>query len=230
MTPFDFIFMLTRNDRTVADAAVHAETALRAGIRQSASRTSACRSTRSPASPARSARAEPATTSKSYRSTATARSGRSRRRSISASTIFSVAPMPKTCCRCWKGRPSATIPFRAASSGTRAISKDRRPRSSKAPSRSPATPVSPVSTFSPTVRQAMCLLSSMLCAEPCPSPLSSRDRWTDRFRSRLFARVAQRDLPSVPLRWTASSRQRAPDWNSSCGRSRHASKDIERAC
>ena len=33
MTPFDFIFMLTRNDRTVADAAVHAETALRAGIR-----------------------------------------------------------------------------------------------------------------------------------------------------------------------------------------------------
>lgn len=33
MTPFDFIFMLTRNDRTVADAAVHAETSLRAGIR-----------------------------------------------------------------------------------------------------------------------------------------------------------------------------------------------------
>ena len=32
MTPFDFIFMLTRNDRTVADAAVHAETALQAGI------------------------------------------------------------------------------------------------------------------------------------------------------------------------------------------------------
>lgn len=30
---FDFIFMLTRNDRTVADAARHAETALRAGIR-----------------------------------------------------------------------------------------------------------------------------------------------------------------------------------------------------
>lgn len=33
MTPFDFIFMLTRNDRTVADAAIHAETALQAGIR-----------------------------------------------------------------------------------------------------------------------------------------------------------------------------------------------------
>ena len=33
MKPFDFIFMLTRNDRTVADAAVHAETALRAGVR-----------------------------------------------------------------------------------------------------------------------------------------------------------------------------------------------------
>ncbi|APO66339.1 aldolase-type TIM barrel domain-containing protein [Rhizobium gallicum] len=33
MTQFDFIFMLTRNDRTVADAPVHAETALRAGIR-----------------------------------------------------------------------------------------------------------------------------------------------------------------------------------------------------
>ena len=32
MTPFDFIFMLTRNDRTVADAAVHAETALRSDI------------------------------------------------------------------------------------------------------------------------------------------------------------------------------------------------------
>ncbi|TDW36935.1 1-(5-phosphoribosyl)-5-[(5-phosphoribosylamino)methylideneamino] imidazole-4-carboxamide isomerase [Rhizobium azibense] len=33
MTQFDFIFMLTRNDRTVADAPFHAETALRAGIR-----------------------------------------------------------------------------------------------------------------------------------------------------------------------------------------------------
>ena len=33
MTSFDFIFMLTRNDRTVADAAIHAETALRVGIR-----------------------------------------------------------------------------------------------------------------------------------------------------------------------------------------------------
>lgn len=33
MTPFDFIFMLTRNDRTVADAATHAQTAIRAGIR-----------------------------------------------------------------------------------------------------------------------------------------------------------------------------------------------------
>jgi hypothetical protein len=33
MTQFDFIFMLTRNDRTVADAAIHAETAIRAGIR-----------------------------------------------------------------------------------------------------------------------------------------------------------------------------------------------------
>lgn len=33
MTNFDFIFMLTRNDRTVADAAVHVETALQAGIR-----------------------------------------------------------------------------------------------------------------------------------------------------------------------------------------------------
>jgi hypothetical protein len=33
MTAFDFIFMLTRNDRTVADAAIHAETALRAGCR-----------------------------------------------------------------------------------------------------------------------------------------------------------------------------------------------------
>ncbi|RWO91415.1 4-hydroxythreonine-4-phosphate dehydrogenase [Mesorhizobium sp.] len=33
MTQFDFIFMLTRNDRTVTDAAVHAETALGAGIR-----------------------------------------------------------------------------------------------------------------------------------------------------------------------------------------------------
>ncbi|TIL37703.1 4-hydroxythreonine-4-phosphate dehydrogenase [Mesorhizobium sp.] len=33
MTQFDFIFMLTRNDRTVTDAAVHAKTALRAGIR-----------------------------------------------------------------------------------------------------------------------------------------------------------------------------------------------------
>lgn len=33
MTRFDFIFMLTRNDRTVADAALHAATALKAGIR-----------------------------------------------------------------------------------------------------------------------------------------------------------------------------------------------------
>lgn len=33
MTPFDFIFMLTRNDRTVADARVHVETALACGIR-----------------------------------------------------------------------------------------------------------------------------------------------------------------------------------------------------
>jgi hypothetical protein len=33
MNSFDFIFMLTRNDRTVADAAVHAQTALHAGIR-----------------------------------------------------------------------------------------------------------------------------------------------------------------------------------------------------
>ncbi|RWO28611.1 4-hydroxythreonine-4-phosphate dehydrogenase [Mesorhizobium muleiense] len=33
MTQLDFIFMLTRNDRTVTDAAVHAETALGAGIR-----------------------------------------------------------------------------------------------------------------------------------------------------------------------------------------------------
>jgi hypothetical protein len=33
MRNLDFIFMLTRNDRTVPDAAVHAETALRAGIR-----------------------------------------------------------------------------------------------------------------------------------------------------------------------------------------------------
>ena len=33
MTSFDFIFMLTRNDRTVADAAAHADTALKAGIR-----------------------------------------------------------------------------------------------------------------------------------------------------------------------------------------------------
>jgi hypothetical protein len=30
---FDFIFMLTRNDRTVPDAAAHVETALRAGVR-----------------------------------------------------------------------------------------------------------------------------------------------------------------------------------------------------
>jgi len=33
MTQLDFIFMLTRNDRTVADAAEHLETALQAGIR-----------------------------------------------------------------------------------------------------------------------------------------------------------------------------------------------------
>lgn len=33
MTPFDFIFMLTRNDRTVADAHAHVETALSCGIR-----------------------------------------------------------------------------------------------------------------------------------------------------------------------------------------------------
>ncbi|KMO12963.1 4-hydroxythreonine-4-phosphate dehydrogenase [Methylobacterium platani] len=33
MTTFDFIFMLTRNDRTVADAAAHVATALAAGIR-----------------------------------------------------------------------------------------------------------------------------------------------------------------------------------------------------
>ncbi|MEO8722140.1 MAG: hypothetical protein ABI395_01265 [Sphingobium sp.] len=33
MTSFDFIFMLTRNDRTVADATVHVETAIQAGIR-----------------------------------------------------------------------------------------------------------------------------------------------------------------------------------------------------
>jgi hypothetical protein len=33
MTNFDFIFMLTRNDRTVADAGVHVETALQAGVR-----------------------------------------------------------------------------------------------------------------------------------------------------------------------------------------------------
>ena len=32
MTPFDFIFMLTRNDRTVEDAAVHVQTAIAAGI------------------------------------------------------------------------------------------------------------------------------------------------------------------------------------------------------
>ena len=33
MPQFDFIFMLTRNDKTVADAEVHVETALEAGIR-----------------------------------------------------------------------------------------------------------------------------------------------------------------------------------------------------
>jgi DNA-binding NarL/FixJ family response regulator len=33
MSRFDFIFMLTRNDRTVSDAEVHVETALAAGIR-----------------------------------------------------------------------------------------------------------------------------------------------------------------------------------------------------
>lgn len=33
MTPFDFIFMLTRNDRTIADAEFHVETALTCGIR-----------------------------------------------------------------------------------------------------------------------------------------------------------------------------------------------------
>ncbi|MEO6715847.1 MAG: hypothetical protein ABIM50_01155 [Novosphingobium sp.] len=33
MTQFDFIFMLTRNDRTVSDAQVHVETALACGIR-----------------------------------------------------------------------------------------------------------------------------------------------------------------------------------------------------
>jgi len=33
MTQFDFIFMLTRNDRTVADAHVHVETALARGVR-----------------------------------------------------------------------------------------------------------------------------------------------------------------------------------------------------
>ena len=33
MTPFDFIFMLTRNDRTVADAEIHARTAIALGIR-----------------------------------------------------------------------------------------------------------------------------------------------------------------------------------------------------
>ncbi|MCC6940825.1 MAG: hypothetical protein IT551_04340 [Novosphingobium sp.] len=32
MSQFDFIFMLTRNDRTVEDAATHLETALRAGV------------------------------------------------------------------------------------------------------------------------------------------------------------------------------------------------------
>ncbi len=32
MTGFDFIFMLTRDDRTVADAAIHVETALSSGI------------------------------------------------------------------------------------------------------------------------------------------------------------------------------------------------------
>ena len=32
MAPFDFIFMLTRNDRTVENAAVHVETALKAGV------------------------------------------------------------------------------------------------------------------------------------------------------------------------------------------------------
>lgn len=33
MKQIDFIFMLTRNDRTVTDAAQHARTALNAGIR-----------------------------------------------------------------------------------------------------------------------------------------------------------------------------------------------------
>ncbi|MGV2068414.1 4-hydroxythreonine-4-phosphate dehydrogenase [Agrobacterium sp. 22-226-1] len=33
MRPFDFIFMLTRNDRTVPEAPAHVETALQAGIR-----------------------------------------------------------------------------------------------------------------------------------------------------------------------------------------------------
>lgn len=33
MTQFDFIFMLTRNDRTVTDAEVHVETALACGVR-----------------------------------------------------------------------------------------------------------------------------------------------------------------------------------------------------
>ena len=33
MAQFDFIFMLTRNDRTVTDATTHVETALRAGVR-----------------------------------------------------------------------------------------------------------------------------------------------------------------------------------------------------
>ena len=39
----DFIFMLTRNDRTVAGAAEYLETALEAGVRHMASRTSASR-------------------------------------------------------------------------------------------------------------------------------------------------------------------------------------------
>jgi DNA-binding NarL/FixJ family response regulator len=158
MTQFDFIFMLTRNDRTVADAAVHAETALRAGIRHIGFKDIGLPFD-ALARLARQIRAGGASTYLEVVSLDRDSEIRSVKAAIELGVDYllggthaqDVLPL-------LKGRPFATIRFRAALSGTRAPSKDRRPRSSKAPSRSSAIPASPVSTSSPTARQATCHL------------------------------------------------------------------------
>ena len=176
MTQFDFIFMLTRNDRTVADAAIHAETALRAGIRHIGFKDIGLPFD-ALAGLARQIREGGASTYLEVVSLDRESEIRSVKAAIDLGVDYllggthaeDVLPL-------LEGTPIRYYPFPGRIVGHPSILEGSRPRSSKAPSRSPAIPASPVSTFSPTVRQAMCHLSSRPCAERWPSPLSSRDR------------------------------------------------------